>query len=130
VNVVTDAAALLFARGADFLSVFDKTQRDAFVKLFLSLHHQVDLANMIFWGLWLIPFGVLVYRSRFLPRFLGVWLVMACFAWLALSFTGFLLPAYEDTVYTITQPIVLGEVVTMLWLVIMGAKERRFAPAS
>jgi len=130
VNVVTDAAALLFARGADFLSVFDKTQRDAFVKLFLSLHHQVDLANIIFWGLWLIPFGVLVYRSRFLPRFLGVWLVMACFAWLALSFTGFLLPAYEDTVYTITQPIVLGEVVTMLWLVIMGAKERRFAPAS
>lgn len=130
VNVVTDAAALLFARGADFLSVFDKTQRDAFVKLFLSLHHQVDLANMIFWGLWLLPFGLLVYRSRFLPRFLGVWLVMACFAWLALSFTGFLLPAYEDTVYTITQPIVLGEVVTMLWLVIMGAKERRFAPAS
>ena len=130
VNVVTDGAALLFARGADFLSVFDKTQRDAFVKLFLSLHHQVDLANIIFWGLWLIPFGVLVYRSRFLPRFLGVWLVMACFAWLALSFTGFLLPAYEDTVYTLTQPIVLGEVVTMLWLVIMGAKERRFAPAS
>jgi hypothetical protein len=130
VNVVTDAAALPFARGADFLSVFDKTQRDAFVKLFLSLHHQLDLANMIFWGLWLLPFGLLVYRSRFLPRFLGVWLVMACFAWLALSLTGFLLAAYEDTVYTITQPIVLGEVVTMLWLVIMGAKERRFAPAS
>ena len=130
VNVVTDAAALLFARDADFLSVFDKTQRDAFVRLFLNLHHQLDLANMIFWGLWLLPFGLLVYRSRFLPRFLGVWLVMACFAWLALSFTGFLLPAYEDTVYTITQPVVLGEVVTMLWLVIMGAKEQRFAAAS
>jgi len=56
-----------------------------------------------------------------------VWLITACFAWLALSFTGFLLPAYEDKVYTITQPIVLGEVATMLWLVIMGAKEQRFA---
>lgn len=130
VNVVTDAAALLFALGADFLSVFDKTQRDGFVRLFLNLHHQLDLANMIFWGLWLLPFGLLVYRSRFLPRFLGVWLILACFAWLALSFTGFLLPAHEDTVYTITQPVVLGEVVTMLWLVIIGAKERRFAPAS
>ena len=131
VNVVNDAAALLFARGADFLSVFDKTQRDAFVRLFLNLHHQLDLANMIFWGLWLLPFGLLVYRSHFLPRFLGVWLILACFAWLALSVTGFLLPAYEDTVYTITQPVVLGKVVTMLWLVIMGgAKERRFAPAS
>ena len=125
VNTVTDAAALVFARGDDFLSVFDKTQRDAFVRLSLNLHHQLDLANMIFWGLWLFPFGVLVYRSRFLPRFLGIWLMLACFAWLMLSFTGFLLPASEDTVYTITQPVVLGEVVTMLWLVIMGTNEQR-----
>ena len=130
VNMVTDAAALLFARGADFLSVFDKPQREAFATLFLNLHHQLDLANMIFWGLWLLPFGLLVYRSRFLPRFLGVWLMAACFAWLALSFTGLLVPAYEGTVYTITQPVVFGEVATMLWLVIMGAKEQRLAQAS
>ena len=127
VNMVTDAAALLFARGADFLSAFDKPQREAFATLFLNLHHQLDLANMIFWGLWLLPFGLLVYRSRFLPRFLGVWLMVACFAWLALSFTGLLVPAYEGTVYTITQPVVFGEVATMLWLVIMGAKERPLA---
>src|SRR5215472_10350471 len=124
VNVATDATALLFARGDDFLSPFDKTQRDAFVKLLLNLHHQLDLANMIFWGLWLLPFGLLVYRSRFLPRFLGVWLIAACFAWLAFSFTGLLFPAYEDTVYAVTQPVVLGEVVTMLWLVVVGARER------
>ncbi len=130
VNVVNDAAALLFARGADFLSVFDKPQREAFVKLFLNLHHQLDLANMIFWGLWLLPFGLLVYRSRFLPRFLGVWLILACFAWLALSFAGFLRPAWEDTVYTITQPVALGEVATMLWFVILGAKERPPATAA
>jgi hypothetical protein len=129
VNMVTDAAALLFARGADFLSVFDKPQREAFARLFLNLHHQLDLANMIFWGLWLLPFGLLVYRSRFLPRFLGVWLMLACFAWLAFSFTGLLVPAYEDTVYTITQPVVFGEVATMLWLVIMGAKQQRLAQA-
>ena len=124
VNVVTDAAALLFARGADFLSVFDKTQRDAFVKLFLSLHHQVDLANMIFWGLWLLPFGLLVYRSRFLPSFLGVWLIMECFAWLAFSFTGFLMPVYEDKVFKFSQPLMLAELVTMLWLTIIGVREQ------
>jgi len=129
-NFMTDAAALLFARGADFLSAFDKPQREAFARLFLNLHHQLDLANMIFWGLWLLPFGLLVYRSRFLPRFLGVWLIVACFAWLALSFTGLLVPAYEGTVYTITQPVVFGEVATMLWLVIMGAKQQRLAQAS
>lgn len=124
-NSVTDIAALLFARGADFLSIFDKPQRDALAMLFLNLHHQGDLANEIFWGLWLLPFGLLVYRSRFLPRFLGVFLVIACFAWLALSVTGFLAPNYEATAYKFTQPFALGEVVTMFWLAIMGAKEQR-----
>ena len=130
VNTVNDAAALLFARGAGYLSVFDKPQRDAFARLFLDLHHQLDLANLIFAGLWLFPFGLLVYKSRFLPRFLGVWLMIACFAWLAFSFTGLLFPAYEDKAFSITQPIALGEVATMLWLVIMGAKEKRLAAAS
>ena len=130
VNTVNDAAALLFARGAGYLSVFDKPQRDAFARLFLDLHHQLDLANLIFAGLWLFPFGLLVYKSRFLPRFLGVWLMIACFALLAFSFTGLLFPAYEDKAFSITQPIALGEVATMLWLVIMGAKEKRLAAAS
>ena len=129
-NIVNDAAALLFARGSDFLSTIDRPQREAFTRLFLSLHHQLDLANMIFWGLWLLPFGLLVYRSRFLPRILGVWLIAGCFAWVALSFAGLLFPQYEDTAYTITQPVALGEVALMLWLVIMGANEKRIAPTT
>jgi uncharacterized protein DUF4386 len=127
VNVVTDAAALLFARGSGYLSVFDKPQRDAFARLFLDLHHQLDLANFMFAGLWLFPFGLLVYRSRFLPRFLGVWLTLAGFAWLSFSLTGLLFPAYGDKAFSITQPIAMGEVATMLWLVIMGAKEKPLA---
>ena len=129
-NAVNDAAALLFARGADFLTVFDKPQRDAFVTLFLRLHHHGDLANEIFWGLWLIPFGLLVYRSRVLPRILGIWLMAGCFGYLALSFTGFLFPQYEDKVFTYTQPLTLAEVAIMLWLVIMGAKERHSVATS
>lgn len=123
VNVVTDSAALLFARGSGYLSVFDKPQRDASARLFLDLHHQLDLANFMFAGLWLFPFGLLVYRSRFLPRFLGVWLILAGFAWLAFSITSLLFPSYGDKAFSITQPIAMGEVATMLWLVIMGAKE-------
>jgi hypothetical protein len=129
-NTVNDVAALLFARGADFLTVFDKPQRDAFVMLFLRLHHHGDLANEIFWGLWLIPFGLLVYRSGFLPRILGAWLMIACFGYLALSFTGFLFPAYEDKVVNFTEPVLLAEVAIMLWLVIVGAKDRGLAAAS
>ena len=125
VNAVNDAAALMFVRGADYLSVFDKPQRDALARLFLDLHGQLDSANEVFWGLWLLPFGLLVYKSRFLPRVLGVWLMLACFGWLALSFAGFVYPTYEDKVYTLTQPLTLGEVATMLWLAIVGAREKR-----
>ena len=127
VNTMNDAAALILVRNADFLSVFDKPQREAFAMLFLNLHHQVDLAYLIFAGLWLLPFGLLVYRSRFLPRFLGVWLIMGCFAWLALSLTGFLFPEHEDKVFTMIQPFGFGEVAIMLWLVIVGAKPRAVA---
>jgi len=130
VNTATDAAVLLFARGGDSLSVFDKPQRDAFAMLFLNLHHHLDLAGLIFGGLWLLPLGVLVYRSRFLPRFLGAWLMVGCFGWLAFSFAGFLFPESGDRVFTIIQPITLGEVATMLWLVIMGAKEQPMVSAS
>lgn len=129
VNSVTDVGALLFARGADFLSVVDKPQRDAFVMLFLNLHHHLDIADAIFWGIWLIPFGLLVYKSRFLPRFLGVWLMAGCFAYLALSFAGFLFPEYEEKVFAIGTPFRIGELATMLWLVIMGANEKRLAVA-
>ena len=129
-NAVNDVAALLFARGSDFLSVFDKPQRDALARLFLYLHHQLDLANMMFAGLWLIPFGLLVYKSGFLPRFIGVWLIIGCFAYLAFSLTGFLLPGHEGKVFTYGQPFMFGEVAIMLWLVILGAKEPRLAAAT
>jgi len=130
VNTVNDAAALLLVRGGDFLSVFDKAQRDAFAMLFLRLHHHGVLANEIFWGLWLLPFGVLVYRSRFLPRILGVWLMINCFAYLAGSFTGLLAPQYEAVVFNSAFPAMLGELAIMLWLVIMGAKPQPLAAAS
>jgi len=129
VNTLNDEAALLLIRGADFLSTFDKPQRDALAMLFLNLHHHVNLVNAIFWGLWLLPFGMLVYKSRFLPRFLGVWLMIGCFAWLAFSVTGLLFPGHEDKVFSLAQPITLGEVVTMFWLAILGAKEKRPAAA-
>ena len=129
VNIANDIAALLFARGADFLSVFDKAQREALVMLFLYLHHQLDLAWELL-GVSFIPFGLLVYRSRFLPRILGVWLMIASFAYMALSFTGLLFPGYEDKVIRFAQPALFAEVAIMLWLAIMGVKEKRLAAAS
>jgi len=128
-NSVTDIAALLLARGAGYLAVFDKAQRDALARLFLDLHHHLDLANMMFAGLWLVPFGLLVYRSRYFPRFLGVWLMIASLPYLALCIGGFLLPGSEDAIFSYGQPLMLGEVAMMLWLVIMGAKDEGLAVA-
>jgi hypothetical protein len=127
-NVVNDGAALMFARGADFLSVFDKPQRDALAMLFLRLHHQVIVGAEILWGLWLFPLGILVYRSRFLPRFLGVWLIVNGLGYLVNSFTGLLLPHYENAVGNLTFPALTGEVAFVLWLLIKGAKERTVNP--
>jgi hypothetical protein len=121
-NELNSFAALLLVRGTDFVSVFDKPQREALIMLFLKLHNRGFVVAEIFWGLWLFPLGLLVYRSRFLPRFLGVWLALAGFAWVILSLTGILLPEYADKVDTYSQPAVIGEIAFMLWLAIRGAK--------
>src|SRR5713101_1723900 len=122
VSVVSDAAALTLVRGADFLSVFDKPQRDALAMLFLRLRDHQNTAAEILWGLWLLPLAILVYRSRFLPRFLGVWLVLNGFAYVIMSFTGLLLPQYQGKLFIIFQPALVGELALMLWLVIKGAR--------
>jgi len=122
VNVLNDIAALTLFRGTDFLSVFEKPQRDALAYLFIRLHSEGNMINEIFWGLWLFPFGRLVYRSGFLPRFLGVWLMLACFGWLVLSLIALLFPPYYEAAFRIAQPLLFAELAIMLWLLIKGAK--------
>src|ERR1700724_117067 len=103
-NELNSIAALALVRGADFLSIFEKPQRDGLAMLFLILHHYGIGVAEIFWGLWLLPLALLVYRSRFLPRFLGVWLILDGFAYVTLSLTSVLLPQYSDKVSTYSQP--------------------------
>jgi hypothetical protein len=122
VAVVSDAGALMIARGSDFLAPFDGPQRDALAMLFLRLRDQQNTAAETLWGVWLFPLGLLVIRSRFLPRFLGFWLLLAGVGWVALSFTGVLFPQYEDNVFLLTQPACIGEMALMLWLLIAGAR--------
>jgi hypothetical protein len=121
VGVVSDAATLTLVRGADFLSVFNQPQRDALAMLFLRLHDHQNTAAEILWGVWLFPLSMLVYRSRFLPRFLGVWLAINGFAYVIISLTGILFPPYQNKVFLLSQPALFGELAFMLWLVIKGA---------
>jgi hypothetical protein len=121
-NELNSIAALVLLRGADFLAILEKPKREALAMLFLKLHGQGLVVTEIFWGLWLFPLATLVYMSRFLPRFLGIWLALAGFAWVILSLTSVLLPRYQDNVNTYSQPAFFGEIAFMLWLVIKGAK--------
>src|SRR4029453_2436003 len=98
-NVLNNIAALILFRGAEFLSVFDKPQRDALGMLFHRLHsHGIFNAEM-FWGLWLFPFGLLVFRSGFMPRFIGVWLMINCFGYVALSVIALFFPDYYQAAF-------------------------------
>jgi hypothetical protein len=122
VSVVDDLGVLTVVRGADFLAGFDNRQREALVMLLLKLRDHQNTAAEVLWGLWLFPLGMLVYRSRFLPRFLGVWLIVNGIAYVTLSLTGILLPEYQGRVFSFGQPAFFGEMALMLWLVIKGAR--------
>jgi hypothetical protein len=128
-NVLNNIAALILVRGADFLSVFTKPQLDALAMVFLRLHSSGLLVAQIFWGLWLFPFGILVYRSGFIPRILGVLLILNGFAYPIQSFTSFLLPQYAGVVSRITFPVLFGEAAIILWFLIRGVRDQPLVEA-
>lgn len=130
VNVLNEIAAIQLAAGAPFLSVFDAAHRDALAYLFLRLHSKGIAVASIFWGLWLFPFGVLVIRSRFIPRLPGVLLIVAGIGYLAAAFTALVLPAYESTVDRVALILEFGELPILFWLLIKGATGERAAAAA
>lgn len=124
VNVLNEIASLVLVSGADFLSVFEKPQLDALAYLFLRLHGQGITVASIFWGLWLFPFGLLVIRSGFIPRVIGVLLLIAGFAYLASAFATLIAPKIAPMVSRIALPLEVGELPIIVWLLIWGARPR------
>jgi Domain of unknown function (DUF4386) len=129
VNVLNEIAALTLLRGADFLSGLGEPQRVALAMLFLDLHRYGYVIGWIF-GPWLFFFGLLVFKSGFLPRILGVLLIAACFGYLADCLTPLLLPGYANSAGRFASSLLtLGEPAIILWLLIMGAKDQPLAAA-
>lgn len=127
--VLNEIAALALFHGAGFLAAFPKQQLDAIAMLFLQLHDQGVTLASIFWGLWLFPFGVLVLRSGYIPRVLGVLLIAACFGYVANALTLLLVPDYASLVSLMTVAYAVlgaaGEGSTLLWLLVKGVKVQR-----
>jgi hypothetical protein len=123
VTAVFNAAALLVFRGGAAFAAFDAPTRLGVGMLLIRIHGQANGINQTFWGLWLLPFGWLVVRSRFLPRWLGYWLLVDGIAWVVLGVTWFLAPDHTDVLFRYFQPVFLAELAAMLWLLIAGARE-------
>ena len=124
-SVVNEVVALLIVDSADFLSGFDAGQLNALAYIFMRLHSRTNLIAEIFWGLWLIPFGILVIRSHFIPRVLGYLLFLAALGYLASSLTFLLLPGYGPVVDKFASQLPLCELPIIFWLLIWGAKDQR-----
>jgi hypothetical protein len=121
-NVLNDLAALTFARGPAFLSIFAQPQRDALVLFFLRLHSQGFILAQIFWGLWLFPFGILIMRSGFIPRILGICVIVAGCGYVISSCATLFLPTYAPIISQFAMILEAGEL-ALVWMLIWGAKE-------
>jgi hypothetical protein len=84
----------------------------------------------LFWGLWLFPFGVCVIRSRFIPRFLGILLMIAGSGWVARSLAELTLPQYAHAVVRVASITDFGELPIIFWLLIWGARPQRIRAAA
>jgi len=110
-------AVLLLLNGTEYLKVFSVDQLYSQVMFFLDLGHYGAFIATIFWGLWLLPMGYLVFKSGFLPRIIGVLLIIAGFGYIIDSAALFLLP---DLNIDISQFTFYGELLMLLWLLIKG----------
>lgn len=118
-------ASQLLMNGPDYLNVFQVDQLQSLAIFFLDLREKGFTVAQLFYGAWLFPLGYLVYKSGFLPKILGVVLMVHCFTWSSTFFQSFLFPGFTAITY-ISYPLgFIAEFGLTLWLLIMGAKEQK-----
>ncbi len=123
-NMLNQWAALLLLSGAEYLTGLWPDQLNAQVMFFLEMHAKGIFIAQIFWGLWLLPLGLLVIKSGFFPKILGIFLVAGCFGYLIDFLRQALFPESPEIISTIaTIPSGISEISITLWLLIKGVKE-------
>jgi len=123
INLLNYFFALLLLSGAGYLTVFSPDQLHALALLFLGVHEQVALIWGLFFGLHLLVLGYLVYKSGYIPKILGVVLVVTALCYLIQSFGNILLPQYKE-IFTTIGFLAIIELAFPLWLLIKGVKDQ------
>lgn len=124
-NMLNLFSAGLLLSGADYLKVFQADQLPALAMLFIDLHKNGFMIAQLFYGAWLFPLGYLVFKSGYLPKILGIILMVEYFAWLMYPLQFFLFPAYTAIAYLSSAVGFIGEFSLTLWLLIKGVKEQK-----
>ena len=125
-NAQNELSILSLINNPDYLKGFSLEQLQSQVMLHILQYDNGMRLIHVFSGLWLFPFGFLVYKSNFLPKFFGILLMLGCLGYL-INFTGrLLIPEYSDLGISsiISLPASIGEIGICLWLLIIGAKEK------
>ena len=127
INLLNQFAALLLLSGADYLKVFQAEQLQATAMFFLILHKNGYWIAQIFFAAWLFPLGYLVFKSGFLPKILGIVMMIHFVGWLLTFLQFFLFPGFGVITY-LTYPLgLVSELGLTLWLLIMGARDQERA---
>ena len=116
-NLLNSYSALIPLSNTDYLNAIDVNLLHAQAMHCLEMYKGGFFIVQIFWGLWLFPLGYLVFKSGFLPKFIGVLLIIAGIGYLVDFSVYFLLPKIdlEIKIYTF-----IGEIVLTFWLLIKG----------
>jgi hypothetical protein len=124
-SVLNLYGSLMLLSGADYLKVFQPDQLQAQALLFINLYKNGSVIAQIPYGVWLFPLGYLVFKSRFLPKILGILLIADCFGLLIYVLQRFLLPGYDVLSYPCLMISFIAEISLSLWLLIKGVKEQK-----
>ena len=118
-------AVQLLMNDPDTLNVFQADQLQALAMFFLDLREEGFTVAQLFYGVWLFPLGYLVFKSGFLPKFLGIVLMVHCFTWVSTFLQSFLFPGFTAITYVSWPLGFIAEFGLTLWLLIMGAKDQK-----
>jgi hypothetical protein len=124
INELNRVAVQLLLGGGGLLSSLDERERNAAVQLFLDLYEHGSQMVMLFWGLWLFPLGLLVVKSKFIPRVFGYFLIVGCLGYVFTAVVFLMSPHDGRLVFPVaTLPSAVAEVAIILWLLIKGVRD-------